>query len=288
MPIWFIGQMTIFLKKQIEHRKDHLAVGNNMKDQEREGTKTKCLNTQRWNPYINTSTTLLVAVAAQWHIAKLIMKFANLNPYEKSLLAADLMQMILCLVVPLSMYAKNKSMFQHLIYEILQIERSENFATKSRTKSKPEVCTTYNIDNTTIKLKNEIIMNQVQEEIKDQVKEEPVQEEILDQVKEEPVQEEISDQVQEEPVQEEISDQVKEEPVQEKISDQVKEEPVQEEISDQVKEEPNQDYYSKCLPYHDQRVLLAAARLKNAGFQLSNNTPEDGNCLIHALKDQMR
>ena len=223
IPIWFIGQMTIFLKKQIEHRKDHLAVGNNMKDQEREGTKTKCLNTQRWNPYINTSTTLLVAVAAQWHIAKLIMKFANLNPYEKSLLAADLMQMILCLVVPLSMYAKNKSMFQHLIYEILQIERSENFATKSRTKSKPEVCTTYNIDNTTIKLKNEIIMNQVQEE-----------------------------------------------------------------ISDQVKEEPNQDYYSKCLPYHDQRVLLAAARLKNAGFQLSNNTPEDGNCLIHALKDQMR
>ena len=227
--------MIIFLKKKIEHRKDHLAVGN-MKDQEKKDTKTKCLNTQRWNPYINTSTTLLVAVAAQWHIAKLIMKFANLNPYEKSLLAADLMQMILCLVVPLSMYAKNKSMFQHLIYEILQIERSENFATKSRTKSKPEVCTTYNMDNTTIKLKNDIIMNQVQEE----------------------------------------------------ITDQVKEEPVQEEISDQVKEEPNQDYYSKCLPYHDQRVLLAAARLKNAGFQLSNNTPGDGNCLIHALKDQMR
>ena len=228
--------MAIFLKKQIEHRKDHLAVGN-MKDKEKEDTKTKCLNTQRWNPYINTSTTLLFAVATQYQIAKLIYKFANLNPYEKSLLAADLMQMILCLVVPLSMYAKNKSMFQHLIHEILQIERSENFdSTKSRTKSKPEVCSTYNTDNTTIKLKNEIIMNQFQEE----------------------------------------------------ITDQVKEEPVQEEISDQVKEEPNQDYYSKCLPYHDQRALLAAARLKNAGFQLSNNTPEDGNCLIHALKDQMR
>ena len=228
--------MAIFLKKQIEHRKDHLAVGN-MKDKEKEDTKTKCLNTQRWNPYINTSTTLLFAVATQYQIAKLIYKFANLNPYEKSLLAADLMQMILCLVVPLSMYAKNKSMFQHLIHEILQIERSENFdSTKSRTKSKPEVCSTYNMDNITIKLKNEIIMNQFQEE----------------------------------------------------ITDQVKEEPVQEEISDQVKEEPNQDYYSKCLPYHDQRALLAAARLKNAGFQLSNNTPEDGNCLIHALKDQMR
>ena len=254
--------MAIFLKKQIEHRKDHLAVGI-IKDREKEDTKTKCLNTQRWNPYINTSTTLLFAVATQYQIAKLIYKFANLNPYEKSLLAADLMQMILCLVVPLSMYAKNKSMFQHLIHEILQIERSENFdSTKSRTKSKPEVCSTYNTDNTTIKLKNEIIVNQFQEEITDQVKEEPVQEEITDQVKEEPVEEEITDQV--------------------------KEELVQEEISDQVKEEPNQDYYSKCLPYHDQRALLAAARLKNAGFQLSNNTPEDGNCLIHALKDQMR
>ena len=235
-PIGIIGRTTIFLKIHFEHRRDHFAVGN-MKDQEKEDTKTKRLNTQRWNPYINTSTTLLFAVATQYQIAKLIYKFANVNPYEKSILAADLMQMILCLVVPLSMYAKNKSMFQHLIHEILQIERSENFdSTKSRTKSKPEVCSTYNTDNTTIKLKNEIIMNQFQEE----------------------------------------------------ITDQVKEEPVQEEISDQVKEEPNQDYYSKCLPYHDQRALLAAARLKNAGFQLSNNTPEDGNCLIHALKDQMR
>ena len=211
--------MIIFLKKKIEHRKDHLAVGN-MKDKEKEDTKTKCLNTQRWNPYINTSTTLLFAVATQYQIAKLIYKFANLNPYEKSLLAADLMQMILCLVVPLSMYAKNKSMFQHLIHEILQIKRSEKL---DSTKSKPIVLSTYNRDNDTIKSKNDMVLNQVQEG-----------------------------------------------------------------ISDQVKEEPNMDYHPKCLTYQDQRALLAAARLKNAGFQLSNNTPEDGNCLIHALKDQMR
>ena len=224
MPIWFIGQMTIFLKKQIEHRKDHLAVGI-MKDQEREGsTKTKCLNTQRWNPYITsmrqTFFTLLFAFASQFQIAKLIFKFVNLNPYEKSLLATDFMQMTLCLAVPLYMYAKNKSMFQHLIHEILQIKRSEKLVP---TKSKPIVLSTYDRDNNTIELKNDMVLNQVQEE-----------------------------------------------------------------ISDQVKDEPNMDYYPKYLTYQDQKALLAAARLKNAGFQLSNNTPEDGNCLIHALKDQMR
>ena len=54
------------------------------------------------------------------------------------------------------------------------------------------------------------------------------------------------------------------------------------------KDKPNHDDYPNCLSYQDQKALLSAARLKNAGFQLSNNTPEDGNCLIHALKDQMR
>ena len=223
IPIWFIGQMTIFLKKQIEHRKDHLAVGN-MKDQEREGTKTKCLNTQKWNPHITTIRrtffTLLFAFASHFQIAKLIFYHLNLNPYEKSLLATNLMQMTLCLAVPLYMYAQNKSIFQHLIHEIFQIKRSEKL---DSTKSKPIVLSTYNRDNDTIKSKNDMVLNQVQEG-----------------------------------------------------------------ISDQVKEEPNMDYHPKCLTYQDQRALLAAARLKNAGFQLSNNTPEDGNCLIHALKDQMR
>ena len=56
----------------------------------------------------------------------------------------------------------------------------------------------------------------------------------------------------------------------------------QEENFDKIN--PNQ----KVLTFNDQKALLSANRLKNAGFQLSNNTPEDGNCLIHALKDQMR
>ena len=40
--------------------------------------------------------------------------------------------------------------------------------------------------------------------------------------------------------------------------------------------------------YLYQKNNLSIVRLKEAGFQLSNYTLEDGNCLIHALKDQMR
>ena len=58
----------------------------------------------------------------------------------------------------------------------------------------------------------------------------------------------------------------------------------QEETFDKVNTNPNH----KVLQFNDQKALLSANRLKNAGFQLSNNTPVDGNCLIHALKDQMR
>ena len=69
--------------------------------------------------------------------------------------------------------------------------------------------------------------------------------------------------------------------VQEGIFDKVSEEESNRE------EESNHDY-PENLTYLDQKALLSAARLKEAGFQLSNDTPEDGNCLIHALKDQMR
>ena len=218
IPIWTIGQITIFLKTQLEHRRDHFAIGN-LKDQEKEDN-TKSFNTQRWNPYITTThrtfITILFICVSHFQIGKLLMKFSNLNSFEKSLWMTNLCQMVLSLAVPLYMFAKNKSMFQHLIYEILKMKRSQ----KLHSRSKPVVLST--CTDTTIKMTNDMIPNHVQEG-----------------------------------------------------------------TFNKVKEEPNHDY-PKCLPYHDQKALLSAARLKNAGFQLSNNTPEDGNCLIHALKDQMR
>ena len=43
------------------------------------------------------------------------------------------------------------------------------------------------------------------------------------------------------------------------------------------------------ISFQQQKSHLAPKRLEDAGFELSeNDTPEDGNCLIHALRDQMR
>ena len=246
-----IGQIAIFLKTQFEHRRDHFAVGNIIKDQE-DKDNTKCMNTRRWNPEIYTSHrtlfTILLVFACHIHAFNLLLKWSNLNTYEKSLLASNMFQMILCLATPLWLYTKNKSIIQHLIHDILgefiiidnlsanlpklsctihPCAQKMKTSQKLQSKSEPIVLSTRAITDpqntgTAIKMTNEMILNQVQEG-----------------------------------------------------------------IFDKVKEEPNQDY-PKYLPYRDQKALLSAARLKNAGFQLSNNTPEDGNCLIHALKDQMR
>ena len=211
-----------------------------MKDQEKENN-TKCLNTQRWNPYICTTHQTFIlqmfGFVSHFQIGKLLLKWSNLNSYEKSLLATNAMQLTLCLVVPLYMFAKNKSIFQHLIHEILgdfivlenmptnshklpslysSVQKMKRLSQKLQSNSDPTDT------GTTIKIMNEKILNQGQEG-----------------------------------------------------------------TFDKVKDKPNHDY-PNCLPYRDQKALLSAARLKNAGFQLSNNTPEDGNCLIHALKDQMR
>ena len=250
LPIWIIGQIAIFLKTQFEHRKDHFAV-NNIKDQEKKDN-TKCMNTRRWNPVICTShqtfVTILIVLVCNIHAFNLLLKWSNLNSHEKSLLASNVFQTILCLAIPLYMYAKNKSMIQHLIHEILgefiiidnlsanlpkllrtihPSAQKMKLSQKLQSNSEPMVPSARTITDpqntsTAIKMTNEMILNQVQEG-----------------------------------------------------------------IFDKVKEDPNHDY-PKCLPYRDQKALLSAARLKNAGFQLSNNTPEDGNCLIHALRDQMR
>ena len=42
------------------------------------------------------------------------------------------------------------------------------------------------------------------------------------------------------------------------------------------------------MPYHQQKTELAPERLREAGFKEREETPGDGNCFIHALKEQMR
>ena len=207
-------------------------------------------NNLQWNPYICTTPRtffILVAVPIILSSGNLLLKWSNLNSHEKSLLATNAFQVILSLGIALYMYGKNMSMFQHLIHEILEeffgieniptnfpklprirypsAQKMKMMLQKLQLKNEPVVLSTSPCTDdtcTTIKMTNQIVLNQVQEK-----------------------------------------------------------------TFDKVNEEPNHDY-PKSLPYRDQKALLSAARLKEAGFQLSNDTPEDGNCLIHALKDQMR
>ena len=44
----------------------------------------------------------------------------------------------------------------------------------------------------------------------------------------------------------------------------------------------------KRKSYEDQKTDLAPKRLEEVGFKTRPETPEDGNCLIHAVLDQMR
>ena len=253
LSICLIAQTAIFLKKKFELRRDRFAVGN-IKYEEKKNN-TNCMNIQKWNPAIcNTpqyiSLIFVVVFVINFASGNLLLKWSNLNSNEKSLMATNIFQLILNLGIPLALYAKNKSIFQHLIHEILgEFFGIENVPTnfpkfpsmifrstpqkmkmislqKLQSKSEPASLGTsasqHNDTCTTKKMTNEIVQCQDQEE-----------------------------------------------------------------TFDKVDEEPNH-IYPKRLSYCDQKVLLSAARLKNAGFQLSNSTPEDGNCLIHALKDQMR
>ena len=53
-------------------------------------------------------------------------------------------------------------------------------------------------------------------------------------------------------------------------------------------DEKSTEVQQERLSYHEQKIQLVPERLRNAGFQLSSHTPEDGNCFLHGLKDQMR
>ena len=251
ISICLIAQTAIFLKRKFEHRRDNFAVGNITYEEKKDDNN--CMNNLEWNPYICTTPRTFFFLVAVFilHLCSgnLLFKWSNLNSHEKSLLATNAFQVILSLGVPLYMYSKNMSIFQHLIHEILEeffgieniltnfpkfpsmicpsAQKMKMLLQKLQSKSEPleiSTNTSPHTDSTsmTIKMTNEIVLNQVQEENFDKVNEEP---------------------------------------------------------------NPN---YPKSLSYRDQKALLSAARLKDAGFQLSNDTPEDGNCLIHALKDQMR
>ena len=221
-----------------------------------------CTNNQKWNLRICSSPQIvffvtIIGVMQFFHHIIELKWLPDFNSFEKSLLVTSIYQIIINAVFPLYMYGKNMSMFRHLIHDIL-----EKFIVIQIMPTKfPQL--------TTIKLslqKIKILLQKLQSKC-------------------EPIRNTSSSACH-------IKTSNNVDPVikmsTETIVNQVTEGKFIGDVNEKVDEEGSNHNYPEYLTYLDQKALLSATRLKEAGFQLSTDTPEDGNCLIHALKDQMR
>ena len=257
LSICIIAQIAIFLKKQDEHRRDRFVVAN----VEKQNTNN-FMNNQEWNLLICTSpqTVFFVFMILILHMFSRIIELKwlpDFNSFEKSLLVTSIYQIIINAVFPLYMYGKNMSMFRHLIHDIL-----EKFIVIEIMPTKFPKLTTTKLSLQKIK----ILLQKLQSKC-------------------EPIRNTSSSACH-------IKTSNNVDPVikmsTETIVNQVTEGKFIGDVNEKVDEEGSNHNYPEYLTYLDQKALLSATRLKEAGFQLSTDTPEDGNCLIHALKDQMR
>ena len=257
LSICIIAQIAIFLKKQFEHRRDHFVVAN----LEHQNTHN-CMNNQKWNLRICSSPQIVFFVIIIW-VMQIFHRFIELkwlpdfNSFKKSLLVTSIYQIIINAVFPLYMYGKNMSMFRHLIHDIL-----EKFIVIEIMPTKFPQLTTTKLSIQKIK----ILLQKLQSKC-------------------EPILNTNSSACH-------IKTSNNVDPVikmsTETILNQVTEGKFIGDVNEKVDEEGSNHNYPEYLTYLDQKALLSATRLKEAGFELSKHTPEDGNCLIHALKDQMR
>ena len=226
-----------------------------------------CMNNQKWNLRICSSPQIVFFVIIIW-VMQIFHRFIELkwlpdfNSFEKSLLVTNTYQIIL-FIVPLYMYGKNVSMFRHLINDILgKFIGIEIMQTKF--PKLPTIISQLSVQNIKILLqklrsKFEPILNnnssacQIKTSNDVHTVKKISTETILKQIQEGKVNENVSGG----------------------------------DLIEKVEEKSNNNY-PEYLTYLDQKARLSAPRLKEAGFQLSKETPDDGNCLIHALKDQMR
>ena len=263
LSICIIAQIAIFLKKQFEHRRDRFVVANIEKQ-----NTNNFMNNQEWNLLICTSpqTVFFVFMILVMHMFSRIIELKwlpDFNSFEKSLLVTNTYQIIL-FIVPLYMYGKNVSMFRHLINDILEkfigIEIMQTKFPKL-----PTIISQLSVQNIKILLqklwsKFEPILNnnssacQIKTSNDVHTVKKISTETILKQIQEGKVNENVSGG----------------------------------DLIEKVNEEKSNHNYPEYLTYLDQKARLSATRIKEAGFQLSKETPDDGNCLIHALKDQMR
>ena len=262
--ICFIAQIAIFikkihLKKEIERRSAKGCKPSNF------------MNTQQWNQFVMTTSQLLLLVfiiSFSQRSVVVLVQLLNLNSYEKSFLNTNFQQVLLSLGWPSYLYGMNKSMRHHLIHDILfpNINCQNSCTMKNLSKEIP--------------LKSMDLQNS--SEMKTSAKQ--IQPKIMD--------------CQNSPDMKTLPKKIQPNIMDPKSSFKMEIIPLKSELTQvhspatKMKRKfiSNQDI-DASLSHRDfsyQKIHLSNVRLKEAGFQLSNSTPGDGNCLIHALKDQMR
>ena len=253
VSICIIAQIAIFLKKQYEHRRDRYVVAN----LEHQNTQN-CTNNQKWNLRICSSPQIVFFVIIIW-VMQIFHRFIELkwlpdfNSFEKSLLVTSIYQIIINAVFPLYMYGKNMSMFRHLIHDILEKFMVIEILPTKFPKLPPTKLSIQKI---------KILLQKLQSKCEPKLNTSSSACHIK------------------------TSNNV--DPVIKMSTETIVNQVTEGDVNEKVDEEGSNHNYPEYLTYLDQKALLSATRLKEAGFQLSTDTPEDGNCLIHALKDQMR
>ena len=246
----------IHLKKEIERRSAKGCKPSNF------------MNTQQWNQFLMTTSQLLLLVfiiSFSQRSVVVLVQLLNLNSYEKSFLSTNFQQVLLSLGWPSYLYGMNKSMRHHLIHDILlpNINYQNSYTMKNLSK----------------KIQPKIMNCQNSSEMKTSAKQ--IQPKIVDR------QNSSAMKTLPRKIQPNIMDP--------KSSSKMEIIPLKSELTQvqspatkmkRISNQENDELLTHDFSY--QKIHLSNVRLKEAGFQLSNSTPGDGNCLIHALKDQMR
>ena len=128
-----VGQLTILIKKHIEHRRDivvHISINQNQEEQNQNDNSVPgplIANNKRWNDYLCNNTCLIgiifvVAIVVCLSHFGYLFCLANHCEEDKFVLTTFFYYIILIVFIPASVYAKNDKLLNYVKTEIFHFE----------------------------------------------------------------------------------------------------------------------------------------------------------------------
>ena len=126
-----IGQIAIFVKKHIEKRKDKIRltfISQNLEKKKENNSSSKPWknNNKRWNDYLCDNAGLFVILlvialmAFLWNPFGQYISLGDLDENTQNILKLDIQYLILTVVIPSCVYAKNDKLFNHVKTEVFE------------------------------------------------------------------------------------------------------------------------------------------------------------------------